>query len=138
MESHLKYKVFTSEKSVIELLHNCKIWASDFDFIKIEISFLKRLLKTFPFKSSIPNLFEKLQLFANDLEHSDSVRATIQETINTHNQQLNSKIKLTKINYDNEYLYSYDNLAEEVLEFLEDYKNLKVKIYEYVIGLINT
>lgn len=138
MESQLKYKVFAREKSVNELSHNCELWTSDFEFIKIEISFLKRLLITFPFKSSIPNLFEKLQLFIRDLEHSDSVRVTIHETINSHNQQLRDKIKLKKLCYDNEYLNSYDDMAEEVLTYLEDYKQLKGKIYEYVIGMINT
>lgn len=138
MESQLKYKVFTREKSVDELVYNCNLWTSDFEFIKIEISFLKRLLITFPFKSSIPNLFEKLQLFVRDLEQSDTVRTTIHETINTHNQQLRNKIKLKKISYDNEYLNSFDDMAEEVLAYLEDYKKLKKKIYEYVIGMINT
>ncbi|SNR32686.1 hypothetical protein [Lutibacter flavus] len=138
MESQLKYKVFTREKSVDELVYNCNLWTSDFEFIKIEISFLKRLLITFPFKSSIPNLFEKLQLFVRDLEQSDTIRTTIHETINTHNQQLRNKIKLKKISYDNEYLNSFDDMAEEVLAYLEDYKKLKKKIYEYVIGMINT
>lgn len=138
MESQLNYKIFTREKSVNELLHNCELWISDFEFIKIEISFLKRLLITFPFKSLIPNLFEKLQLFIIDLDHLDSVRVTIYETIKTHNQQLRNKINLKKLCYDNEYLNSYDDMAEEVLAYLEDYKKLKGKIYEYVIGMINT
>jgi hypothetical protein len=137
MESQLKYKVFVRKRSVNELLHNCELWASDFEFIKIEILFLKQLLITFPFKTSIPNLFEKIQLFISDLENSDTIRDTIYTTINSHNQQLNNKIQLKQLSYNNGYLNSYDDMAEEILDYLQDYKKLKMKIYEYVAGMIN-
>ena len=138
MKSHLKYKVFDRERSVHKLVYNCKLWASDFEFIKIEISFLKQLLTAFPFKSSIPNLFEKIQLFISNLENYETVRGTIYATISTHIQQLSSKTNLKKLNYNNEYLNSYDDMAKEVLDYLQDYKKLKMKIYEFVVGMIHT
>ena len=136
MESQLKYNAIDRKRSINELLHNCELWTADLKFIKIEISFLKMLLVTFPFKSTIPNLFEKLQLFSKDLENLESIRTTIYKSIESHNQELNKKIETTKLIYNTCYLTTHFELTEEVLDYYETYKNLKMKIYEFITGLI--
>lgn len=136
MKSHKKFKVFPRERSVIELMHNCDLWTSDLDFIKIEISFLKQILISFPFKASIPNLFEKLQLFIQDLENLEILKISINSDINTHYQQLNSENKLKYFSSEDSYLDTNNIIAEKVLEYMNDYKKLKINIYEYVEGLI--
>ena len=68
MKSELKYTAFNRDKSINELLFYTSLWKSEFEFIKTELSFLKLLIKTYPFKSEIPNMFERLQLFILNID----------------------------------------------------------------------
>ncbi|WP_372794526.1 hypothetical protein [Lutibacter sp.] len=128
MKSGLKYVTFSHNKSVNELLYNISLWVSEFEFIKIELSFLKHLLKTYPFKSKIPNLFEHIQLFILDLESLEEDRNLIQKNIHHQKKQLSNKLKSSNLNFE--------DLEEEVFNYLEGYKKLKARIYQYVSGLI--
>tara|TARA_R110001583_G_scaffold39773_2_gene127448 strand:- start:7367 stop:7789 length:423 start_codon:yes stop_codon:yes gene_type:complete len=137
MESQLKHNANHTKKSLKELLHNCNLWTADLEFIKIEIAFLKTLLATYPFKASIPNLFEKLQLFSKDLENLETLRTIIHKTIHSHIQALNKNITISELDYSSTYQTSYNALTEDVFAYFETYKNLKIKIYEFITGLIN-
>ena len=136
MKSELKYATFSSEKSINELLFNISFWDSEFEFIKIELSFLKHLIKTYPFQVSIPNLFEHLQLFILDLDNLEEDRASIVQNLSIQKNQLKSKPKKEDFNYGNFNLKDYDNLTEEIFNYLEQYKKTKSKIYQYINGLI--
>lgn len=128
MKSELKFTTFSHNKSINELLYYISLWIIEFEFIKIELSFLKSLIKTYPFKSKIPNLFEHLQLFILELDDFEENRNLILKNIHHQKKQLNNKLKSSDLNYE--------NLEEEVFNYLENYKKLKTRIYQYISGLI--
>lgn len=136
MKSELKYTSFNSEKSINELLFNISFWNTEFEFIKIELSFLKHLIKTYRFQVSIPNLFERLQLFILDLDNLEEDRVSIIQNLSIQKSQLKSKPKKEDLNYGNFNLNVYDDLNEEIFNYLERYKKIKLKIYQYINGLI--
>jgi len=90
MKSELKYVSFSNNKSINELLYYISLWITEFEFIKIELSFLKYLIKTYPFKSKIPNLFEHLQLFILELESLEEDRNLILKKIHHQKKQKTS------------------------------------------------
>lgn len=137
MESQLKHNTFIGERSKTQLLQNYNLWAANFEFIKLEISFLKTLIIAFPFKSKIPNLFEKLQLFNKDLDNLEALRTTIYSTIKYNSLEISKKTVSKKLNSNTSYLNTYYEITEEVLEYLETYKSFKLKLYEFIAGLIN-
>ena len=128
MKSELKYVTFSHNKSINELLYYISLWVSEFEFIKIELSFLKHFIKTYPFKSRIPNLFEHIQLFILDLESLEEDRNLILKKLHHQKKQLSNKLKSSNLNFE--------DLEEEVFNYLEGYKKLKTRIYQYIIGLI--
>ena len=77
MKSIIKYRGFYRDKSTEELLYNNILCEHYFNFIKVEITFLNQLLKNYPFKSNIPNLFEHIQLFIKDLNDCENNRIRI-------------------------------------------------------------
>ena len=128
MKSELKYVTFSHNKSVNELLYYISLWTTEFEFIKIELSFLKHLIKTYPFKSRVPNLFENIQLFILDLDSLEEDRNIILQNIRHQKKQLSNKIKSSNLNFE--------DLEEDVFNYLEGYKKLKTRIYQYISGLI--
>ena len=126
MKSIIKHRKFNRDKSTEELLYNNILHLSYFNFIKAEITFLQRLLRNYPFKGNLPNLFEHLQLFIKDLDEFEESRIKIIENIKSHNLQLKASFSLD----------SFEHLAEEISDFKQSYLNLKNNIYEYLNNLL--
>lgn len=126
MKSIIKYRGFNRNKSVDELLYNNILWLHYFNFIKVEITFLKQLLKEYPFKTNIPNLFEHIQLFIKDLDTFENHRIKIIENITSQNKQLKTNFNLA----------AFEDLDEEISDYKQTYINLKNNIYEYLRGLL--
>ncbi|MFA5297951.1 MAG: hypothetical protein WC389_07060 [Lutibacter sp.] len=136
MEASSVYKTFLRDKTIDELLYNTSLWTAEFTFINSELAFIKRLIKAYPFTSTIPNLFERLQLFILELDNFEKEKNNLTDKINNYKKNLNEiqEIKLLKNGHFN--LIAYENLAEEVFMYLIHYRNLKIKILEYINGLI--
>jgi hypothetical protein len=136
MESNIIYKSFSKDKTIEELLYNISLWISDYAFINIELSFIKRLIKAYPFSSTTPNLYERLQLFILELDNFEQAKNNILVKINDYDKKLIECEETKAIDLDHLYLAEYEKLAEEVFMYLKHYKNLKIRIFEYINGLI--
>jgi hypothetical protein len=137
MEAGQVYKSFSRDKTIEELLYNTSLWTSEFDFIQIELVFIKRLIKAYPFSSTIPNLYERLQLFILELDNFEKEKNNITTKINDYHLKITEKPEINTLESGHFYLVEYEKLAEEVFMYLIHYKNLKIQIFEYINGLID-
>jgi hypothetical protein len=137
MKALVKYKIFLHDKSVDELQFNADLWISELEFIDIEISFIKHLIKSYPIKSKIPNLFENLQLFIQELDTIEKEKNNLADNIHQYINQLSGMIECDKLGCDNFYVIAYEKLAKQIFNYLQAYKKLKTQIYEYLNGILN-
>lgn len=137
MESNIVYKSFSKDKTIEELLYNISLWTSEYAFINIELAFIKRLIKAYPFSATIPNLYERLQLFILELDNFEQAKNNILVEINNYDKKLLASEETKSLDSDHLYLVEYKKLAEEVFMYMKHYKNLKIRIFEYINGLIN-
>jgi len=136
MKTKAKYKIFLHEKSIDELRFNSSLWVSELDFVGIEISFIIQLLKSYPIKTEIPNLFEHIQLFNKELEILEKERNIIIDNIHQYKNELSGMIECDKLSCDNVYVIAYEKLAKYVFKFLQSYKKLKIEIYEFLNNIL--
>lgn len=136
MEANPVYKSFSRDKTIEELLYNTSLWTSEFDFIHIELAFIKRLIKAYPFSATIPNMYERLQLFILELDNFAKEKNNIAEKIKIYNHKIENP-EIHSLKSGDFYLLEDEKLAEEVFMYLIHYKNLKIQIFEYMNGLIN-
>ncbi len=132
-----KYKIFLHDKSVDELQFNADLWVSELEFIDIEVSFIKHLIKSYPIKSKIPNLFENLQLFIQELDTIEREKNNLNDNIHQYTNQLNDMVECDKLSCDNFYVIAYEKLAKELFNYVQAYKKLKIQIFEYLNGILN-
>jgi hypothetical protein len=137
MESNIIYKSFSKDKTIEELLYNISLWTSEYAFVNIELAFIKRLIKAYPFSATIPNLYERLQLFILELDNFEQAKNNILVEINNYDKKLLESEETKSLDPDHLYLVEYEKLAEEVFMYMKHYKNLKIRIFEYINGLIN-
>lgn len=136
METGSVYKTFSRNRTMEELLYNTSLWKAEFDFIISELTFIKRLIKAYPFTSTIPNLYERLQLFTLELDNFEKEKNILTEKINSYWLQIIKEPENIKLESSHLNLLAYENLAEEIFMYLKHYKNLKIQIFEYINGLI--
>jgi hypothetical protein len=137
MESNIIYKSFSKDKTIEELLYNISLWTSEYAFINIELAFIKRLIKAYPFSATIPNLYERLQLFILELDNFEQAKNNILVEINNYDKKLLESEETKTLDPDHLYIVEYEKLAEEIFMYMKQYKNLKIRIFEYINGLIN-
>ncbi len=137
MESNIVYKSFSKDKTIEELLYNVSLWKSEYAFINIELAFIKRLIKAYPFSVTIPNLYERLQLFILELDNLEQTKNDILVQINDYDKKLTEHKDAITLNSGHLHLIEFENLAEEVFIYIKHYKNLKIRIFEYINGLIS-
>ncbi len=137
MESNIIYKSFSKDRTIEELLYNISLWTSEYAFINIELAFIKRLIKAYPFSATIPNLYERLQLFILELDNFEQAKNNILVKINDYDKKLMKSEVTETLDENHLYLVEYEKLAEEVFMYQKRYKSLKIRIFEYINSLIN-
>lgn len=136
MEAGPVYKTFSRNRTIEELLYNTSLWTAGLNFIISELTFIKRLIKAYPFTATIPNLYERLQLFTLELDNFEKERIILTEKIDSYRLQVIKEPENTELESGHLNLLAYENLAEEIFMYLKHYKNLKIQIFEYISGLI--
>ncbi len=104
-------------------------WQLELDFIALEIPFLIQILKSYPFHSQRQNLFERLQLFIQQLEALEEERILILEKISMHKMNLTMK-KIGSINSSFSTI-NHTVIDEDFTNFTLEYQQLKWEIFEY-------
>lgn len=123
-------------KDIDILISNSKFWIVEFLHVEKEIEFLKKILKSFPFKENTPNLFEKIELFNKDFNSISSEKKILTEKLSKH-QSLLQQIKIPQNTDKNNLLITEYNITEKkVKEFFNKYKKVKEELYEYILGII--
>jgi len=136
MEAGSVYKTFSRNRTIEELLYNTYLWTAELNFIISELAFIKRLIKAYPFTATIPNLYERLQLFTLELDNFEKERNILTKKIDNYRLQVIKEPENTKLESGHLNLLAYENLAEEIFMYLKHYKNLKIQLFEYMSGLI--
>ena len=137
MNFEIKYKTFKRDKTSDELQYNILLWLTNFECISAEIVFIKNLLETYPFKSNVPNLFERLQLFKQDLSRFESSKNKIVDKLYIFKNELSGMLECNDLSCDNFYVLEYEKNSEEVFNYMRDYKKLKTQLFEYITSITN-
>lgn len=124
-----KNKTSPFENSSKVSLDQVSQWQLELDFIALEIPFLMQILKSYPFHSQRQNLFERLQLFIQQLEALEEERILILEKISMHKMNLTMK-KIGSINSSFSTI-NHTIIDEDFTNFTLEYQQLKWEIFEY-------
>ncbi len=138
MNAHVKYKSFVANKTIEELQYQLLQYNENLHNLGKEIGFLRHMMNADIFKSETMNLFENLELFKDDLKTVNNIRISlIEETVNQM-KQIRGKIECEDLVCDAFFTEEYELLESKIHTFLIKAVNLKLKIIEYLQGVIKT
>ncbi|WP_083158031.1 hypothetical protein [Allomuricauda sp. CP2A] len=116
----------------IENLHNeLQKWKSHLQFIEGEMSFIQKLLNSYVFEPRTPNLFERLEQFKQEFLESKKEKELLKKQIRRHESHLGGIFECTSEICDVSYYEKHNKLQNRILNYLDDYLNLKNKVYSY-------
>lgn len=136
MRTKLKFTRFKHRKDLEELVYEVSHWTSDLEFIKLELDFIKNLLKSYPFKKNISNLFERIQLYKQKIDTLLKSNNDLLKDLNQHAVNLNEIIAYNKGRDDKMTTIKHDNLDEMLFDFKQDNTAFKREVYEYIQGIV--
>jgi hypothetical protein len=136
MDAIISYKAFDIEKSYNNVIHDSLIWISEFNFVNNELFFLKTIIKSTSFKSTIPNLFERLQFLLKDIDRLNENSEIIKVKVEKYKYKVTKTLNSDVFSFSEDYFEAYQNIIKEIFDFEQKYKNFKTHLYEFLIEII--
>lgn len=136
METITRNKGFNRDKSIEELQYNAHEWKVKLEFLKVELDFLKFLISQNVFESGIINLFERLQIFKQDIDTANQKGSKLLDKTNEHSNQITNKIEFDNLQCDYFFTEIHENLEFEIEVFLEETNNLKLQLFQYIQSVV--
>ncbi|MGI9546965.1 MAG: hypothetical protein ACR2MM_07005 [Flavobacteriaceae bacterium] len=123
-------------KRVAEYHRHCQKWSSLLFFTKDELIFIRKLLNSYVFEPTTPNLFERLQDY---LARLDLVKTQLDELdgfIHSHEYELGGILECATLPSDIEISEKHMELTVKIEELQGKFRMLKSEIFNYAGGIL--
>ena len=136
MATSTHHRRSANEKNIDELQADTLYWDEKFQEHTEEIKFLKALLTAPVFKTNIPNMYEKLQEFFNELIEVKNEKMELHEAMRNHKNDLNGMMECEDISCETFYHSQHQELSNRIRKHLNKFKELKLEIYRFCTPML--
>ncbi len=119
-----------------EMYRDSQKWISTLHFIGDEIGFIDKLLNSYVFEPTTPNLFERLQDFLKRLESSKSRLDELYGASCAHERELGGLMECTTLPDNLEIEMDHTSLIDGIIEYQGKFNMLKSEIFNYAGGIL--
>ena len=114
----------------------CQEWLSTVLFALDELSFIDKLLHSYVFEPTTPNLFERLQDYLARLEDAKAQLKELDLLIHDHEKELGGLLEYTQTPDDLAFDQDHEQLWLKTKEVLGKFGMLKSEIFNYAGGIL--
>ena len=123
------------ENKMEDFRYELQRWKSYFQFIDDEVFFIEKLLNSYIFEPTTPNLFERLEQFKQEFSKSKKKKQQLQKRILEQERHLGGILECDSKMDDKGYCKKHERLRNEVGQYFGDYQKIKAEVYDYA-GLV--
>nr|WP_297789520.1 hypothetical protein [uncultured Allomuricauda sp.] len=137
METKSNKRKFREWFSADELHEESKKWFSELRFAKDEQKFLNNMVKDYTLDIIDSDMFKTVQPVVESLNKCEKELVDIFKKVQLHENQL--QIMVDEVNQEKmeaAYLDTHNDLAMEVADYFEKYRDSKTKIFDIVSNVI--
>ncbi|RIV30454.1 hypothetical protein D2V08_15265 [Flagellimonas lutimaris] len=137
METKSNKRKFREWFSADELHEESKKWFSELRFAKDEQKFLNSMVKDYTLDIIDSDMFQTVQPVVESLNKSEKELVDLFKKVQLHENQL--QIMVDDVNQEKmeeAYLDTHNDLAMEVQDYFETYRDSKTKIFDIVSNVI--
>ena len=114
----------------------CQEWISAVLFAKDELQFIEKLLHSYVFEPTTPNLFERLQDYLARLEVAKKQLIELDALIHAHEKDLGGLLEYTDLPEDLQFEHEHELLWQKTKDILGKFGMLKSEIFNYAGGVL--
>lgn len=129
-------KFSANEKEIAQLLKENEEWKNQLSYAAEEIHFLEKFLDADIFQKNILNLYEKLQLYATQLENFKSDNLELSMEVHNNRYDIEGMLECEDIGCEIFYHDEHLKLEQRVLNFLKNFSHFKLEVFSYSAGLL--
>lgn len=129
-------KFSANEKEIAQLLKENEEWKDQLSYAAEEIHFLEKFLDADIFQKNILNLYEKLQLYATQLENFKSDNLELSMEVHNNRYDIEGMLECEDIGCEIFYHDEHLKLEQRVLNFLKNFSHFKLEVFSYSAGLL--
>ena len=120
-----------NEKEIDRLLSENRSWKEELSYISEEINFLILFLTADIFKKNVLNLYERLQIYYNDLQDFKKENIELVREVHNHRYDIEGILECEDISCEVFYHDEHIKLGQRISDFADKFKTLKMDIYLY-------
>jgi len=129
-------KFSANEKEIAQLLKENEEWKDQLSYAAEEIHFLEKFLDADIFQKNILNLYEKLQVYAGQLENFKSDNIELSMEVHNNRYDIEGMLECEDIGCEIFYHDEHLKLEQRVLDFLKNFSHFKLEVFSYSAGLL--
>lgn len=120
-----------NEKEIERLLKENNAWKEKLSYSSEEINFFVSFLTADIFRKNVLNLYEKLQLFYNELQEYKKENIDLIREVHNHRYDIEGILECEDISCEVFYHDEHIKLGKSVNDFLDKLNRIKMDIYLY-------
>lgn len=129
-------KFSANEKEIARLLKENEEWKDQLSISAEEIQFLEKFLEADIFQKNILNMYEKLRLYANELENFKSDNLALNMEVHNNRYDIEGMLECEDIGCEIFYHDEHLKLQQRVIDFLKNFGQFKMEVFSYTGGLL--
>ncbi|TXD83636.1 hypothetical protein ESY86_08860 [Subsaximicrobium wynnwilliamsii] len=140
-DRNLKPKKMQNKPSVldreIEKLHwHIQRWKADLQFTEHEINFMEQLLNADIYEQNIPDMFERIQQYLQQLKNHKIRTEKLKQLVGNHENLLGTVMKSDIDTIISDFDFKHANVESEVEESKNDFQHFKSEIFNFIGGTL--
>ena len=126
-----KHSGSANEKNVDQLLNDIGEWNKKLQSTSEEITFLNQFISADIFIQDLPNLFEQLFTFSNELAALKTERIDLHQVISNHKNDLNGMLECEDISCESFYYSEHKILENRLIKFFSKLREFQTLLFRF-------
>ncbi len=136
MSSISHFRKSANEKNVEDFMADISQWEKKFYQFSEEITFFKTLVTSDVFDNKMPNLYEKLQEYYNQIIDIKEEKTNLQEAIHNHKNDLAGMMECEDISCESFYHSQHHKLTGRIEKHFSKLRELKLNLIRFSTPLL--
>lgn len=120
-----------NEKEIERLLKENSRWKERLSYFNEEISFLNQYLGADIFQRNVLNLYERLQLFYDELQSFRQENLELIREVHNHRYDIEGILECEDISCEVFYHQEHLKLEQRILDFAQKFRKFKLEVFSY-------
>ena len=125
-----------NEKTMEKYCSYISKWESSFISVSEEILFLGKLLSSEIFEPNIPNLYERLQQYSENLQELKNEKKTLENEVEKYKADISEKLEVNEGRKDSQSNELHLQLKKKMKVFLNKFSKLKLDIFNFTGNIL--